>query len=262
VPELLNSNVVGQAGVYQLLEDILNRQEVPESDMPLLAADRGIASLEKLIEDLIQRMLIQKAGSYFYLTDQGRRVWHLMRGINGANIANVIHHLTLLDPHLRPYEIVREGMTSQFICGLLSQPDFKRILICSPWLHLRDKMLRKFYQAVYFAQEKGEIEVVVISRPLDKRASGYQAFFKTFSALEKIGAEIVTHDDLHAKIYIRDQGPAGGLRLAICGSENLTGSRNIELGVRITNDNVIINKLISHFFEIYNMCQPYQEEQK
>jgi len=123
-------------------------------------------------------------------------------------------------------------------------------------------MLRKFYQAVYFAQEKGEIEVVVISRPLDKRASGYQAFFKTFSALEKIGAEIVTHDDLHAKIYIRDQGPAGGLRLAICGSENLTGSRNIELGVRITNDNVIINKLISHFFEIYNMCQPYQEEQK
>lgn len=258
--ELLNINIVGEKGVYQLLENMLNRQEVAESDMPLLAADYGVESFEKIIEELIQRILIQKAGSYFYLTDRGRRIWHLIRGINGANIADVIHHLTLLDPHLRPYEIVREGMTKQFISGLLSQPDFKRILICSPWLHIRDKLLRKFYRAIYIAQEKEEIEIVVISRPPDKRAAGYQAFLETFRALEKIGADIVIHDDLHAKLYIRDQGPAGGLRLALFGSENLTGSRNIELGIRITNDNAIINKLIFHFFNIYNMCQPYLEE--
>lgn len=258
--ELLNSTIVGQAGVYQLLEEILNRQEVPENDIALLAADRGVASVEKLMDDLVQRMLIQKAGSVFYLTDQGRRVWHLMRGINGANIADVIHHLTLLDPHLRPYEIVREGMTAQFITGLLSQPDFKRIFICSPWLHIRDKLLRKFYRALYIAQEKAKVEVIVISRPLDKRASGYQAFLDTFRVLKGIGADIVTHANLHAKLYIRDQGPRGGLRLALFGSENLTGSSNIELGIRIRNDNLIINKLISNFFDIYNMCQPYEEE--
>lgn len=255
-----NSSLVGQTGVYDLLEEILTRQEIAESDLPYVAGRLGVASVEKLMEDLVERLILQKSGSFFYLTERGRRIWHLMRGINGGNIADVIHHLVLLDPGLRPYEIVREGMTAEFVNGLLKQPDFKRVLICSPWLHIREKLLRKFYRAVYIAQAKTKVEIVVASRPLDKGASGYSAFLRTFQALEKMGADIVTHDDLHAKLYIRDQGPAGGLRVALFGSENLTGNRNIELGIRITNDNTIINKLISHFFDIYNICTPYQEE--
>lgn len=256
----LNSTIVGQAGVYNFLGEILSRQEIPENDLPSLADQHGIASIEKLIEDLIERLVLQKAGSFFYLTNRGRCIWHLMRGINGANIADVIHNLTLLDPQLRPYEIVREGMTADFINGLLAQPDFKRIMICSPWLHISEKLLRKFYRAVYIAQAKTKVEIVVMARPFDRRASGYLAFQNTFRALERMGADIVTNEYLHAKLYIRDQGPTGGLRLAIFGSENLTGKRNIELGVRITNDNTIIDKLIYQFFDIYNRCTPYQEE--
>lgn len=68
------------------------------------------------------------------------------------------------------------------------------------------------------------------------------------------------HEKLHTKLYIRDPGTAGGFSQAIFGSENLTSKRNIELGIRITNDTVIINKLITYFFDLYQECKPFKED--
>ncbi|MCL0056645.1 hypothetical protein M1N82_03005 [Dehalococcoidia bacterium] len=42
----------------------------------------------------------------------------------------------------------------------------------------------------------------------------------------------------------------GGLHSAIFGSENLTAAQNIELGIRIDNNNEILGKLTLFFREI------------
>lgn len=215
MPEVLSSTLLGQSGVYRLLEDVLSKQEFRESDLPSLASEHRIESVEILVGTLIERMILQRSGPFIYLTDQGRKAWHLLRGINGANLVDVIHHLTLLDPGLRNYEIVREGMTTNFISGLLTNPDFKRILICSPWLHIREKLFRRLHHAVYLAQEKTKVEIVVISRPLNEKVPGYQAFLETFQALVRLGAEIVTHNSLHAKLYNKGPRAKGWLKNCI-----------------------------------------------
>lgn len=65
----------------------------------------------------------------------------------------------------------------------------------------------------------------------------------------------MTHERLHAKLYISEPGPYGGIHYAIFGSENLTGRRNIELGIKIENDNELLRNLTKFFREI-------QEESK
>ena len=105
-----------------------------------------------------------------------------------------------------------------------------------------------------------KVDIIVIARPLLPRHPNYEQFKEVFVNLIKLGAEIVVHEKLHSKLYIRDPGAAGGLNQAIFGSENLTSKRNIELGIRITNDTVMINKLIRYFFDIYQQCQPFEED--
>ena len=72
----------------------------------------------------------------------------------------------------------------------------------------------------------------------------------TLKELRALGATIMTHRKLHAKLYISEPGPRGGSFYAVFGSENLTGANNIELGLKVENDNEMLTRLRDFFLEI------------
>jgi hypothetical protein len=108
-------------------------------------------------------------------------------------------------------------------------------------------------QAFFKAAEAGipRVEILVITRPIRKVTDQTRPMIESLAWLKKNGAEIVFNDRVHAKLYIREPGVRGGQLVAIFGSENLTRSRYIELGVQITNDSSLVNNLIRYYHEIY-----------
>lgn len=260
-PTLL-SEILGQAGVFDFLRNL--RQEAPH-DLAFLVNEMarcGVASREAVFPQLVENGILLQKGAEYYLSTAGFQAWLLLSALNGADLGEVLRQLRGLHPSLYPYEIVTEGMTTWFIDNLAAQPDFRHVYLCSPWIHLRPKVLRKFLYALYRAQRdgsEGRVRVTVICRPLEKEGPHYDAFHRTLDALVRLGAECVVNRRLHSKLYIREPGPRSGLLLAIVGSENLTGRRNIELGIRIRNDTVIIQKLIKYFMELYARSEPHEE---
>lgn len=260
MPDELLSEILGQQGVFPFLSELHSAQELLLDQVPELMASLGVKTPTSLYSQLKDISIIFEATDKLYLSSKGQELWWLLQAINGLDVRLAFQHLSRLDPTLFPYEIVTEGMTAEFIDGLDSNPTFKRVLLCSPWIYLKKKTLQKFSFAVYKAQEKTgvkKIEIIAIAQPLKPQHPKYEQFNEVFVNLQKLGTEIVVHEKLHSKLYIRDPGPAGGVSQAIFGSENLTSKRNIELGIRVTNDTAMINKLIRYFFDIYQRCQPF-----
>jgi hypothetical protein len=94
------------------------------------------------------------------------------------------------------------------------------------------------------------LQIRVITVPLNQY-NNQKAAKMTLGALKQLGAAIVTNTKLHAKLYIVEPGPLGGSHYAILGSENLTGKGNIELAIKVENDNDILKKLDQYFFDIW-----------
>ena len=263
MPGELPSEILGQPGVFGLLSELHSAQELLIDQVPDLMTDLGVKTPELLFGQLKDISIIFEVSDKLYLSNKGQELWWLLQAINGLDPRRAFQHLARLDPTLFPYELVTEGMTAEFIDSLDSYPTFKRVFLCSPWIYLKKKTLQKFSYAVYKAQKRTgvkKIDIIAIAQPLKAQNPQYQQFREVFVNLRKLGAEIVVHEKLHSKLYIRDPGPAGGLNQAIFGSENLTSKRNIELGIRITNDTAMINKLIRYFFDIYQQCQPFEED--
>ncbi len=262
MPTVLPSEILGQPGVFKFLEKIYELQSLRNDQISDLLLAFGSDSPQFLFSQLNTLSIIIEIGNQLSLSPKGHQVWWLLQAINGGDLRETIQHLNQLDPTLIPYDIVKEGMTAEFVDNLASFPKFRRVLICSPWIHLQRKQLQKFSYALWKAEEKNlphKVDVIAITRPLNKRDPNYNQFLEVFRALAKIGVEIVHHEKLHSKLYIRDPGIAGGFSQAIFGSENLTSKRNIELGIRITNDTGMINKLIAYFFDLYQECEPFKE---
>lgn len=263
MPNILPSEILGQPGVFDFLKEVYNLQTISSDQVLDLLLACGSGSPQPLLDQLTPLGVIIEAGNQLSLSPKGHQVWWLLQAINGGDLKETIHRLTQLDPTLIPYEIVKEGMTGEFIDSLASFPKFRRVLICSPWIYLQRKQLQKFSYAVYKAQEESsvkKVDIIAIAKPLKRKDPNYDQFLEVFRALTRVGVEIVLHEKLHTKLYIRDPGTAGGFSQAIFGSENLTSKRNIELGIRITNDTVIINKLITYFFDLYQECKPFKED--
>lgn len=254
----LISDIIGQAAVFNFLKELKESQELSLSEIEKILIFNGVNEPSDTLENLIKLGILLPAGDKIVITNHGHKLWLLINAANDGDIRSCFRKLTLLDPNLTPYELVKEGMTLEFIHNLLTYPDFKRLFICSPWINLRKKTLRKLQQALYTAQGNSatKIDFLVIAKPINKRDIHFQTFLDNFDALTKLGAEIVINEKLHSKLYIRDQGPSGGFTQAIFGSENLTGANNIELGIKINNDLSIINKLIEYFFSLYSNCKP------
>lgn len=142
-------------------------------------------------------------------------------------------------------------MTQDFIRELYDRPDFHKLYLCSRWIHLEKRTKGRFAQAVHWATEHNTVEIFIIHGPINRESERNVEMITTLDFLKSLGAEIVLNKRVHAKLYIREPGASGGLQTAIVGSENLTIPKYAELGLKITNDSEMINKLTGVFFEIY-----------
>ena len=178
----------------------------------------------------------------------GYRALLFLSGALGAPTPSILDELYSIDTSSRRYELVREGMTTRFIKELLTNPSFQRLYICSPWINLQRQDLSRLAVAIHKAQgivrRVPEILVVVQTPRRDDLA-------KSIRDLKQFGATIVEKPRLHSKLYMRKPGPAGGLSMAIVGSENLTRPKWIELGIEIRNDSQILSQLRSYFFDVF-----------
>lgn len=252
------SETVGQKGVYSLLDSIYESNEViPSAKIAHLINEAGIS--DDVFSNLTLAGFLAESPDGFYISSLGKKATLLLRAINEKEeLSEIFRKLTYLYPQLRPYELLTSNITDFFIDNLSHRTDFIRVYICSPWIRLEQEQLGKVKQAILRAKNRYQsIQIFVITLPInryrDKKA------LETLRELKQLGAEIMTHEKLHAKLYISEPGPHGGIHYAIFGSENLTGRRNIELGVKIENDNEILRKLTEFFFDIQEESEILKE---
>lgn len=250
----LLSEIVGQRGAYSLLNNIYTKRDIISTTKTTNLLEKANAS-EELFSELIKSGLFIESPDGFYISSLGEKITLLLRAINDEEkISEVFQKLTYLFPNLRPYELITENITDYFIDSLYTRPDFIRVNICSPWIRLSENHIEKIKNAVFTASKRYKnLQIFIITLPIvryrDRKAT------KTIEVLKKIGAEIVVNSRLHTKLYISEPGPLGGNNYAIFGSENLTGRRNIELAIKIQNDNEILRKLNKYFYNIWYESQ-------
>lgn len=214
----------------------------------LLLRGCGCKEPEGIFEELRVAGFFTGRSPGFALSTAAYRTLLFVSAALGMRSQGVFDELRTLEPSLRRYELVREGMTSRFIKGLLTEPGFQRLYICSPWINLVKQDLGRLAVALDKAAQsltrQPEILILVQTPKMPEVK-------KTLDVLRSLGAEVVEKPKLHSKLYMREPGPSGGLSLAIVGSENLTRVKWIELGIEIRNDNYILSRLRSYFFDIF-----------
>ena len=182
------------------------------------------------------------------LSTHGHRALLFASGALGASSDDVIRELRTVERGLQQYELVREGMTTRFIKGLLQEPGFQRLYLCSPWINLQRDDLARLAIALDKANRSlprpPELFVLV-------QTPKTQEMKAAIGKLSNLGAVISEKPRLHSKLYMREPGPAGGLWLAIVGSENLTRQKWIELGIEIRNDAELLSRLRGYFFGLF-----------
>jgi hypothetical protein len=254
----LISEVVGQKGVYSFLKRIYEiRDVVHSSKINELIEETNIS--QNVFSELINLGLFISTPGGFYISSLGKKVTILLKGINDdSDIYELFNEISNLYPNLRPYELITENITDYFIDSVYNRPDFIRIYICSPWIRLDENRIEKIKNAIFTASKRyPNLQISVITLPLERYRD--KKAFETIKVLKQIGAEIVVNPRLHAKLYMSEPGPLGGSHYAIFGSENLTGRGNIELAIKIENDNEILRKLNQYFYEIWQESQILKE---
>ena len=251
----LLSEITGQIGLFQILE-LMDGWDVtfPYTDVLTAMETLDIRDPDIVYEQLTDNGVLAKmgGGNLVSLTTKGLKTFLLLQGINGSNMEEVYRRLIALHPRWAQYQVVRDRMTQEFIRELYDRPDFRRLYLCSRWMHLRKKSRGRLAQAIHWASAHQKVEILVIHGPLSHDSQRDAPLIETLDFLKTLGAEIVLNPRVHAKLYIREPGLSGGLQAAIVGSENLTVPKYAELGLKIINDGEMINKLIGVFFDIYS----------
>ena len=208
----------------------------------------GCESPETVFDDLRVAGFFSAREPGMALTTKAHRTLLFSSGALGSSSASIFDELRTIETTLHRYELVREGMTSRFIRGLLAEPGFQRLYICSPWINLQNDDLGRLAMALDKAKRSlaRPPEILVLAQ-----TPKIPALKKTLDVLRGFGADVIEKDRLHSKLYMREPGPSGGLSLAIVGSENLTRQKCIELGIEIRNDSHILSKLRSYFFDVF-----------
>jgi len=259
------SHVLGGQQAYSLLNAIYEKQDViSREDVRSLLVETG-ASDDILLEIRDLGAVIEtKKG--FYVSSFGRTAILLLRALNGdEDIAQALRKIGSYSA-LGSYELLTEDVTGFFLERLCMNPDFIRVLICSPWIRLEKNHLTRLEGAISQASQLyGNLQIRVLTLPPD----GYRnwpASRATFHSLIQCGAQIGTLFDranhgyrLHTKLYLVEPGPLGGAHYAIVGSENLTGRSNVELAIKIENDTVMMRNLNLYFYALWERCKLLQE---
>lgn len=203
------------------------------------------------LRELVRLGLVMAHDDWFSMSTIGEKVSWLLRAVNNdVAIESTVDHLTVLYPQLKPYHLIESAITESVVEALDRRRDFIRLLICSPWIRLKEPYLTRLRNAVLASRmQYPELQIFVITLPLNRYPSLPDGV-DTLRSLRELGATIMVHRKLHAKLYISEPGPFGGSQFAVFGSENLTTANNMELAIKIENDNRILSRLSALFFEI------------
>lgn len=253
------SEIVGGKSAYPFLNAVYEIKDIVRNlDLEGLIKENDIS--EALFSDLVNTGLLIGTSEGYYISSLGKKITLLLRAINGeSDVSHLFNQLTYLYPEIRPYELITENITDYFIDSIIRDSSFIRVYICSPWIRLHEIHLQKFSAAILKASQMYKnLEILVITKPKEGYRN-WKASIETFKVLLDLGAVVMTHAKLHTKLYISEPGPYGGGHYSILGSENLTGRGNIELAIKIQNDNDILRKLNLYFYEIWQECQILQE---
>lgn len=209
--------------------------------------DHQVRFPPSVLDGLIHANLLQKIGDQLSISRTGRRVQLLMEALDGADVRDVCYRLQRIDGTLT-YELVREGMTETFFASL-TKPIVRlgTLYVCSPWINATDVAIKHLqYSFIQHQRRTGHLpELLVITRP---PRDSTQA--KKLNPFRELGARVYFHPKLHSKLYIREPDQSGGVALAVVGSQNLTRSKYLELGIRISGDTQLIRQLIRYFMEL------------
>jgi hypothetical protein len=240
-------------GAYEFLsqiERLSSRSSFSETEAEELMRGAGISDVQTTLADLVAANVLGRVGDGVGLTTFGMRTLALLDALNGGDVADAYARLARYDPSLRTYELVREGMTRQFLENLRARPGFRRLYLCSPWISFEPRDFELLRSAITQAARSGQPpELFVITRPIEGDRTRPP---RAARDLQVLGATVFLHQQLHTKLYIREPGVSGGFAMAIMGSQNLTRSRYLELGIRINADNRLVDQLITYFWDITN----------
>ena len=241
-------------GIPKLLSYLIKSgTPVKEEEFLELANSYSVEDSELFLSHLVRDGYLIASPGGFYVGGAGKRVGILIQALaDSITIEEAIQRLQELHPNSRPYELLTGGLTEKFVDSLQNQPDFIRLHICSPWVRLKAPLRNQFISAFASAERQysGRIEVEIVMRPIRGDDPWSLQLKETFDFFSSLGASIYTNRKVHAKLFMRQPGPNGGVQSAILGSENLTGARNLELGIRIKNDNLILRKLGGWFRDV------------
>jgi hypothetical protein len=196
----------------------------------------------------------KKSRLSYRLTTEGKEAVSLVDVINGDPLSSILDRITYLRTSV--FTLITHDITNYFIDDLACRRDFSEVFICSPWIRLLPDALNDMGHILESAQKltKSNPRLHVITRPISETPTGTseklweKQIRATLLWFKKRGADIVCIPNLHTKLFIVF---GKEFQTAIFGSENLTGAKNIELGLRIT-DSVIVNKLYIYWEDIYN----------
>jgi len=242
---------VGIQGAYETLRELDASSVTAFNAEHILGimARYGVNDPEATLRDFVAANLLHQYGEHLGLTRLGIQTCVLLEAVNGGDLREVYMRLSRLDSTLRAYELIREGMTKAFLQNINERPGFARLYFCSPWISLDRKQQEMLTHAIIRVERRRGTrpEILVITRPEENTDLDIPATLRPF---QELGATIFLNKRLHTKLYIRDPDTSGGYAMAIVGSQNLTRSNYIELGIRINSDSQVINQLISYFWEI------------
>ena len=230
------------------LDSLPSRGSMSGDEALALMSDFGVDDVHGTLADFLDANLITRMGEGIGLSTFGVRTLLLLEAVNGGDLRTIFGRLGDYDARLRMYELVREGMTTQFLQSLRARPGFRRLYLCSPWISFDDRSVDMLRGAVTLAGRAGIApELYVLTRP---REGELNAVPPGAEPLVELGATIFLNRSLHTKLYVREPGASGGSSMAIVGSENLTRSRYLELGIRVNGDSAVINQLIAYFWTV------------
>jgi hypothetical protein len=247
-PELLE--LLTKSGVVVTLEKLAggNTTALPRTVLEDIFAEQGASSPNEAVEHCMQANLLEPFGPRLGISSFGRRTLLLIEAIEGGDVEHIFRRLRRMTGARETYELVRQGMTSRFFASLVEHPGVARLFFCSPWIHPTEKeagILR--HTAFQIAKRGRKLEVLVLTRPPEMMPKGIAGGLDCF---KDVGAQFFFHARLHSKLYIREPDANGGFLMAIVGSQNLTRSNHLELGIRINNDSRMIDELIRYFLEL------------
>ena len=246
--------VLAEPGVDETLVELMKPSEAgfDRNHLENLFQDHGAKSPVQLFDRLLHSNVLQTIGQRFGLSAHGRKLSLLISAINGADAEDIFFRLRRIDGQRPAYELVRQGMTKAFFDSLLERPRFGALYVCSPWINPTDADCKKLNYAMTVEEKRTGVRprLHVVTRPPAGQPHGTE---KGLDCFREVGATVYYHKRLHSKLYIREPSLDGGLLLAIVGSENLTRSNLLELGILVNGDDRIVNQLIRHFTDLANI---------